>query len=50
MTEETKSITIDCVVDETTVNLAKKKKRRLWTLLGVSTFLLAGGVAAYIMY
>lgn len=50
MTEETKSITIDCVVDETTVNLAKKKKRRLWTLLGVSTFLLVGGVVAYIMY
>ena len=50
MTEETKSITTDYVVDETAVNLAKKKKRRLWTLLGVSTFLLAGGVVAYIMY
>lgn len=50
MTEETKSITTDCVVDETAVNSAKKKKRRLWTLLGVSTFLLAGGVVAYIMY
>ena len=50
MTEETKSITTDYVVDETAVNLAKKKKRRLWTLLGVSTFLLAGGIVAYIMY
>lgn len=50
MTEETKSITTDYVVDETAVNLAKKQKRRLWTLLGVSTFLLAGGVVAYIMY
>jgi len=50
MTEETKSITTDYVVDETAVNLAKKKKRRLWTLLGVSTFLLVGGVVAYIMY
>jgi hypothetical protein len=50
MTEETKTVATDSVATESAVHSAKKKKRRLWTLLGVSTFLLVGGVVAYIMY
>ena len=50
MTEETKTVATDSVAAESAVHSAKKKKRRLWTLLGVSTFLLAGGVVAYFMY
>lgn len=50
MTEETKTVATDSVATESAVHSARKKKRRLWTLLGVSTFLLVGGVVAYIMY